>query len=158
MVQLQLLPRIICQHEYLTVVVLQLLFTNHQMLWVMTKCYELWPKVMIKCYDQMLWRFHPPPPSFNLPQNTLFEDSFHQVMRLQPYDLRRRLYIIFRGEEGLDYGGLAREWFFRLSHEVLNPMYCLFEYANKNNYSLQVSRLGSTLVHTWQVPLVRNLR
>ena len=29
-------------------------------------------------------------------------------MRLQPFDLRRRLYIIFRGEEGLDYGGLAR--------------------------------------------------
>ena len=27
-----------------------------------------------------------------------------------------------------------REWFFLLSHEVLNPMYCLFEYANKNNY------------------------
>jgi len=26
-----------------------------------------------------------------------------------------------------------------LSHEVLNPMYCLFEYANKNNYSLQIN-------------------
>ena len=32
-----------------------------------------------------------------------------------------------------------REWFFLLSHEVLNPMYCLFEYANKNNYSLQIN-------------------
>ena len=32
-----------------------------------------------------------------------------------------------------------REWFFQLSHEVLNPMYCLFEYANKNNYSLQIN-------------------
>lgn len=29
-------------------------------------------------------------------------------MALKPYDLRRRLYVIFRGEEGLDYGGLAR--------------------------------------------------
>lgn len=29
-------------------------------------------------------------------------------MRLQPTDLRRRLYIIFKGEEGLDYGGVAR--------------------------------------------------
>ena len=29
-------------------------------------------------------------------------------MRLQPFDLRRRLYIIFKGEEGLDYGGVAR--------------------------------------------------
>lgn len=64
-------------------------------------------------------------------------------MRLQPFDLRRRLYIIFRGEEGLDYGGLAREWFFHLSHEVLNPMYCLFEYANNNNYSLQINPASS---------------
>lgn len=70
---------------------------------------------------------------------TLFEDSFHQIMRLPAYELRRRLYIIFKGEEGLDYGGVAREWFFTVSHEVLNPMYCLFEYANKNNYSLQIN-------------------
>lgn len=64
---------------------------------------------------------------------------FFQIMRLPAYELRRRLYIIFRGEEGLDYGGVSREWFFLLSHEVLNPMYCLFEYANKNNYSLQIN-------------------
>ncbi|XP_078607759.1 NEDD4-like E3 ubiquitin-protein ligase WWP2 isoform X1 [Branchiostoma floridae x Branchiostoma japonicum] len=76
-------------------------------------------------------------------RQTVFEDSFHQIMRLQPFDLRRRLYIIFRGEEGLDYGGIAREWFFMLSHEVLNPMYCLFEYASKNNYSLQINPASS---------------
>ncbi|XP_037311856.2 NEDD4-like E3 ubiquitin-protein ligase WWP1 [Pungitius pungitius] len=72
-------------------------------------------------------------------RQTLFEDSFQQIMALKPYDLRRRLYVIFRGEEGLDYGGLAREWFFLLSHEVLNPMYCLFEYAGKSNYCLQIN-------------------
>lgn len=31
-----------------------------------------------------------------------------QIMNMKPYDLRRRLYIIMRGEEGLDYGGIAR--------------------------------------------------
>lgn len=72
-------------------------------------------------------------------RQTLFEDSYHAIMRLPAYELRRRLYIIFKGEEGLDYGGVSREWFFLLSHEVLNPMYCLFEYANKNNYSLQIN-------------------
>lgn len=72
-------------------------------------------------------------------RTNIFEDSFQQVMRYAPHDLRRRLYIIFKGEEGLDYGGVAREWFFLLSHEVLNPMYCLFEYANKSNYSLQIN-------------------
>ncbi|CAG9823383.1 unnamed protein product [Phaedon cochleariae] len=72
-------------------------------------------------------------------RQTLFEDSFHTIMRLPAYELRRRLYIIFKGEEGLDYGGVSREWFFLVSHEALNPMYCLFEYANKNNYSLQIN-------------------
>lgn len=75
----------------------------------------------------------------NVSRSTLFEDSFHALMRVKAFELRGRLYIIFRGEEGLDYGGLSREWFFTLSHEVLNPMYCLFEYANKNNYSLQIN-------------------
>lgn len=72
-------------------------------------------------------------------RNNLFEDSFQEIMRKNAVDLRRRLYIQFRGEEGLDYGGVAREWFFLLSHEVLNPMYCLFMYAGNNNYSLQIN-------------------
>uniref|UniRef100_A0AAR2J652 E3 ubiquitin-protein ligase n=1 Tax=Pygocentrus nattereri TaxID=42514 RepID=A0AAR2J652_PYGNA len=64
---------------------------------------------------------------------------FVQIMSFSGQDLRRRLWIIFPGEEGLDYGGVAREWFFLLSHEVLNPMYCLFEYAGKDNYCLQIN-------------------
>ena len=33
----------------------------------------------------------------------------------------------------------CREWFFMLSHEILNPMYCLFEYASNNTYCLQIN-------------------
>ncbi|CAF4280100.1 unnamed protein product, partial [Didymodactylos carnosus] len=73
----------------------------------------------------------------------LFNDSYAHIMQCQSSELRRHLYIIFKGEEGLDYGGVAREWFFHLSHEVLNPMYCLFEYANKNNYYLQINPASS---------------
>ena len=73
----------------------------------------------------------------------LFHDSFTHIMQCQSIELRRRLYLAFKGEEGLDYGGVAREWFFRLSHEALNPMYCLFEYANKNNYYLQINPASS---------------
>lgn len=39
----------------------------------------------------------------------------------------------------LSHTSLYREWFFLLSHEVLNPMYCLFEYAGKSNYCLQIN-------------------
>ncbi|KAI5609234.1 E3 ubiquitin-protein ligase Itchy-like [Silurus asotus] len=76
-------------------------------------------------------------------RKSLFEDSFQQIMSISPQDLRRRLWIIFPGEEGLDYGGVAREWFFLVSHEVLNPMYCLFEYAGKDNYCLQINPASS---------------
>lgn len=31
-----------------------------------------------------------------------------QIMSFNAQDLRRRLWIIFPGEEGLDYGGVAR--------------------------------------------------
>lgn len=64
------------------------------------------------------------------------------VFRAPPFFsflLQRRLYITFVGEEGLDYGGVAREWFFLISHEMLNPMYCLFQYATNNNYQLQIN-------------------
>ncbi|KJE90630.1 ubiquitin ligase [Capsaspora owczarzaki ATCC 30864] len=69
----------------------------------------------------------------------LFDDSFNQVMAQPPFELRRRLMVKFHGEEGLDYGGPAREWFFLLSHDMLNPNYCLFRYAASNNYTLQIN-------------------
>ncbi|PAV85266.1 hypothetical protein WR25_26197 [Diploscapter pachys] len=81
----------------------------------------------------------PNPVEITVSRTRVFTDSFREIMHNNPIDLRRRLYIQFRGEEGLDYGGVAREWFFLLSHEVLNPMYCLFMYAGNNNYSLQIN-------------------
>ena len=72
-------------------------------------------------------------------RTNLFDDSFSQITKLQAFDLRRKLFLTFKGEEGLDYGGVAREWFFLLSHEVLNPMYCLFQYTSKDNYCLQIN-------------------
>lgn len=76
-------------------------------------------------------------------RTNLFEDSYNQITKLHPYDLRRKLFLTFKGEEGLDYGGVAREWFFLLSHEVLNPMYCLFQYTSKDNYCLQINPASS---------------
>ena len=43
--------------------------------------------------------------------------------------LKSRLYVEFQGETGLDYGGLAREWFHLLSHEMFSLYYGLFEYS-----------------------------
>lgn len=39
----------------------------------------------------------------------LFYFTVLQIMSFSPQDLRRRLWVIFPGEEGLDYGGVARQ-------------------------------------------------
>ena len=72
-------------------------------------------------------------------RGAIFEDSYAEIMRQSATDLKKRLMIKFDGEDGLDYGGLSREFFFLLSHEMFNPFYCLFEYSAHDNYTLQIN-------------------
>jgi len=69
----------------------------------------------------------------------IFEDSYAVVMKMPAESLKMRLMISFDGEDGLDFGGVSREWFFLLSHEMFNPSYGLFEYTTHDNYTLQIS-------------------
>ncbi|XP_034939628.1 E3 ubiquitin-protein ligase SMURF1 [Chelonus insularis] len=72
-------------------------------------------------------------------RNEIFEESYRIIMKMRPKDMRKRLMVKFRGEEGLDYGGVAREWLYLLSHEMLNPQYGLFQYSRDDNYTLQIN-------------------
>ncbi|KAL2790581.1 E3 ubiquitin-protein ligase NEDD4 isoform 5 [Daubentonia madagascariensis] len=71
---------------------------------------------------------------------TVLEDSYRRIMGVKKADfLKARLWIEFDGEKGLDYGGVAREWFFLISKEMFNPYYGLFEYSATDNYTLQIN-------------------
>ncbi|XP_057668198.1 E3 ubiquitin-protein ligase SMURF2 [Diorhabda carinulata] len=72
-------------------------------------------------------------------RNEVFEESYRLVMKMRPKDMRKRLMVKFRGEEGLDYGGVAREWLHLLSREMLNPQYGLFQYSRDDHYTLQIN-------------------
>uniref|UniRef100_A0A669B6L2 HECT-type E3 ubiquitin transferase n=1 Tax=Oreochromis niloticus TaxID=8128 RepID=A0A669B6L2_ORENI len=75
-----------------------------------------------------------------LHRNNIFEESYRRIMSLKRPDvLKARLWIEFESEKGLDYGGVAREWFFLLSKEMFNPYYGLFEYSATDNYTLQIN-------------------
>ncbi|KAJ7288274.1 hypothetical protein C8J57DRAFT_1279672 [Mycena rebaudengoi] len=74
-----------------------------------------------------------------LRRTRVLEDSYAAVMAFTGEDLKRRLMVNFEGEDGLDYGGVSREWFFLLSHEIFNPSYGLFEYSTHDNYTLQIN-------------------
>ncbi|KAJ2713235.1 putative E3 ubiquitin-protein ligase [Coemansia spiralis] len=55
----------------------------------------------------------------------LVEDSLHQLATREQ-DLKKRLKIEFVDEEGVDAGGLTKEWFMLLVRELMNPVYGMF--------------------------------
>uniref|UniRef100_A0A7N6AX38 E3 ubiquitin-protein ligase n=1 Tax=Anabas testudineus TaxID=64144 RepID=A0A7N6AX38_ANATE len=75
-----------------------------------------------------------------LRRNAVLEDSYRRIISVKRADLlKARLWVEFEGEKGLDYGGVAREWFFLMSKEMFNPYYGLFEYSATDNYTLQIN-------------------
>ncbi|XP_041082692.1 E3 ubiquitin-protein ligase NEDD4-like isoform X3 [Polyodon spathula] len=75
-----------------------------------------------------------------LRRNAILEDSYRRLLPIKRADfLKARLWIEFENEKGLDYGGVAREWFFLISKEMFNPYYGLFEYSATDNYTLQIN-------------------
>ncbi|KAK7913079.1 hypothetical protein WMY93_013290 [Mugilogobius chulae] len=75
-----------------------------------------------------------------LRRTAVLEDSYRRILSVKrPEMLKARLWVEFEGEKGLDYGGVAREWFFLMSREMFNPYYGLFEYSATDNYTLQIN-------------------
>ncbi|XP_072943035.1 E3 ubiquitin-protein ligase Nedd-4 isoform X3 [Epargyreus clarus] len=73
-------------------------------------------------------------------RSSILEDSYRIISSVSRLDLlKTKLWVEFEAEVGLDYGGLAREWFFLLSKEMFNPYYGLFEYSAMDNYTLQIN-------------------
>ncbi|XP_045618685.2 LOW QUALITY PROTEIN: uncharacterized protein [Procambarus clarkii] len=88
----------------------------------------------------------------NIRRDHLLEDAFNKVMGASKKDLQKsKLYITFYGEEGLDYGGPSREFFFLLSRELFNPYYGLFEYSANDTYTVQISPMSAFVdnYHDW---------
>jgi len=56
----------------------------------------------------------------------VFQESYWTLNPLQPEEMKGRLRVTFKREEGVDAGGLTREWFTVLAKEIFNPNYALF--------------------------------
>lgn len=76
---------------------------------------------------------------FEVDRQWVFVSSFGALKKIPSEDLKKRIYMNFKGEDGLDYGGLAREWFYLLSNDACHPFNGLFQYAANDNYTLQVN-------------------
>ncbi|GMF82665.1 unnamed protein product [[Candida] boidinii] len=63
----------------------------------------------------------------NVRREQVFLDSYRALFFKNPEEVRKaKLEIQFKGEQGVDAGGLTREWYQVLSRQMFNPDYALF--------------------------------
>eukprot|EP00392_Amoebophrya_sp_AT5.2_P009191 g9219.t1 len=65
----------------------------------------------------------------NVRRSQVFMDSFHQLRMRTAEEMKGKVSIQFTGEEGMDAGGLTREWYNILAKDMFNAGYALFEPA-----------------------------
>ncbi|KAJ9149407.1 HECT-domain-containing protein [Pleurostoma richardsiae] len=73
----------------------------------------------------------------NVRRDCLVEDSLKAVSEVigsGGEDIKKGLKIVFKGEEGVDAGGLRKEWFLLLVREVFNPDHGMFVYDEDSQY------------------------
>ena len=70
-------------------------------------------------------------------RSSILNDSFFQVMRKSSKELKaKRIQIKFSGEQGIDFGGLTKEWLELVMQEALKPDQGLFVYSSDKRNSL----------------------
>ncbi|GAA5975362.1 hypothetical protein JCM5350_006450 [Sporobolomyces pararoseus] len=66
--------------------------------------------------------------NLNVRRAHVFEDSFHVLQRKSGDEIKYgKLNVKFYDEEGVDAGGVTREWFGALARQMFNPDYALFQ-------------------------------
>ncbi|EAY17461.1 ubiquitin ligase, putative [Trichomonas vaginalis G3] len=60
----------------------------------------------------------------------LVEDAIRKIPRLRSEDLLKKLVITFKGEQGIDQGGVSREFFYLLTSQIFSPDYGMFTTIN----------------------------
>ncbi|XP_068736455.1 probable E3 ubiquitin-protein ligase HERC4 isoform X1 [Montipora capricornis] len=66
-------------------------------------------------------------------RESIVEHTLTQIMKCGPYDLKKPLKVVFLGEEGVDAGGVRKEFFLLLLTEILDPKYGMFTYVEESH-------------------------
>ncbi|KAK9469372.1 hypothetical protein V1512DRAFT_256094 [Lipomyces arxii] len=66
-------------------------------------------------------------------RDCIIEDSLRQISNNE-MELKKGLKIEFVGEDGVDAGGLRKEWFLLLVREMFDPLNGMFAYDEESNY------------------------
>ncbi|KAI8808083.1 hypothetical protein BJ742DRAFT_290400 [Cladochytrium replicatum] len=79
----------------------------------------------------------------NVRRQHVFEDSFHQLQSRSGNEIKySKLSVRFYEEEGVDAGGVTREWFTVLARQMFNPDYALFKPSAADRVTYQPNRFS----------------
>lgn len=88
-------------------------------------------------------RDHYTPLSLSVRRNSVFEDSFRYFSRKTGPEVKHgKLNVRFNNEEGIDAGGVTREWFQVLARAMFNPDYALFQPCAADRTTYQPNRMS----------------
>ncbi|KAI8914398.1 hypothetical protein EDD86DRAFT_199252 [Gorgonomyces haynaldii] len=77
----------------------------------------------------------------NVRRQFVFEDSYHQLQGRGGDEFKHgKLNVRFHEEEGVDAGGVTREWFSALARQMFNPDYALFRPSAADKVTYQPNR------------------
>ncbi|KJE92552.1 Huwe1 protein [Capsaspora owczarzaki ATCC 30864] len=80
---------------------------------------------------------HYAPIRLQVRRERIFEDSLERLSRKSDTEMHGRLTVQFANEEGVDAGGVTREWFLILSRELFNANYALFKSSPEGSATYQ---------------------
>ena len=80
----------------------------------------------------------------NVRRQRVFEDSFQHLQRKTGDQIKYgKLSVRFYDEEGVDAGGVTREWFQILARQMFDPNYCLFQPCAADRLTYQPNKASS---------------
>lgn len=82
--------------------------------------------------------------SLSVRRDQVFLDSYRSLYYKSAAEMKHsRLNIKFQGEDGVDAGGLTREWYQVLSRQIFNPDYALFSPVASDHTTFHPNRTSS---------------
>ena len=79
-------------------------------------------------------RYRHPDINLSVRRDAVFQESFNIFKPMKGDELKGRLNVRFDGEEGIDAGGVMRDWYSAMARAICNPDYALFTISGDGSF------------------------
>jgi E3 ubiquitin-protein ligase HERC4 len=84
--------------------------------------------------QQMIHDFSPMAFRLVVRRSSLVQDTLNSLVSTDPFNYKKPLLVEFVGEEGMDAGGVQKEFFLLLLRDILNPQFGMFVQDEESNF------------------------